>query len=484
MKKSNNGNSKYTTLTKNMALFTISSFGSKILSFLLVPLYTQVFSTQEFGTADLLTSTVALLIPILTINIQDAVLRFTLDKDYSADDVISTGIRINFAGSILLLMALIVLKWTRILQLDVSLVMFLFFSFVFGSLNNCFTLYLKGKNKVPVLVVSGLLNTILVCALNILLLAVFSTGILGYLIASVAGVVAAVGYQFFAGRIYKDIRLKKFTNLSMPMLKYSGPLIANSLAWWVNGTSGRYILTLFSGVAANGVFSIAYKIPTMLSTIQSIFYNAWSISAITEFDANDKDGFIGKTYTMYSSISLLGCSLIMLLNIPLARLLYSGEFFMAWQCVPFLLVGTAFNGIALFQGCIFVAVKDTKEVSKTTIVGACVNMLCNVVLIYFIGALGAALAAMFAYIVTYVMRAVKLVRIIKMKVNWKNHICSCALLLVQAIFSTSESTVFLQTIVALLLLALQWKVLEKMLIRLRKWKADKGGKKRSNRLEE
>ena len=73
-------NSKYGDLSKNTLLFTINSFGSKLITFLLVPLYTNVLSTNDYGTADLMTSTAQLLIPLLTLNIQDAVLRFSLDK--------------------------------------------------------------------------------------------------------------------------------------------------------------------------------------------------------------------------------------------------------------------------------------------------------------------------------------------------------------------------------------------------------------------
>ena len=87
---------KYRDLSKNTILFTINSFGSKLISFLLVPLYTYVLSTNDYGTADLITSTVQLLVPVLTLNIQDAVLRFSLDKEYDKRAVISVFIKHTF----------------------------------------------------------------------------------------------------------------------------------------------------------------------------------------------------------------------------------------------------------------------------------------------------------------------------------------------------------------------------------------------------
>lgn len=74
--------SKYNSLVKNIGLFTIGSFGSKIVSFLMVPLYTAVLSTSDYGTVDLVSSTAQLLMPILILSIQDATLRFSMDSKY------------------------------------------------------------------------------------------------------------------------------------------------------------------------------------------------------------------------------------------------------------------------------------------------------------------------------------------------------------------------------------------------------------------
>ena len=84
--------SKYKNLSMNTLLFTISSFGAKIISFLLVPIYTSVLSTKDYGNVDLVSTTVQLLIPIATLNIQDAVLRFSLDDKYEAEEVIGSNL--------------------------------------------------------------------------------------------------------------------------------------------------------------------------------------------------------------------------------------------------------------------------------------------------------------------------------------------------------------------------------------------------------
>lgn len=444
---------KYSILVKNTALFTISSLGSKFISFFLIPLYTYVLSTEEYGMIDLLASTSSLLIPVLTLNIQDAVIRFALDDEYDSSEVITTALKVNAFGMAVVLVSLLCLKCTNILQLDDVYIIFLFFNYTLGALQNSFTLYLKGKEHVETLVVSGLTQTFLVCVLNVLFLLIFKWGINGYLLASILGQLVAIIINFYLGKIYLDIRFVSNRKISKAMISYSYPLVFNSLAWWINNASDRYILTFLCGVSANGIYSMAYKIPTMLATIQNVFYNAWSISAIKEFNEQDDDGFIGHTYELYSFCSLIVCSIIMCANIYISKILYSKEFFEAWICVPFLLVGTAFNGMALFEGCIFTAVKKTKEVSKTTIIGSVINTICNFVFICIWGTIGAAGATMLGYLVTWGIRTIWLRKIIHIRVNWYKHLVSCGLLILQTI-AAIQSVYIYQIVIILILLLL------------------------------
>lgn len=100
-------------LAVNVGLFAISSFGSKAISFLLLPLYTAVLSTGDYGTVDLMNSTVSLLVPLFTLNIQDAVLRFGLGKDAKPEEIVSVGLRMVAAGGAVLLLIVTALFFSR-----------------------------------------------------------------------------------------------------------------------------------------------------------------------------------------------------------------------------------------------------------------------------------------------------------------------------------------------------------------------------------
>lgn len=451
---------KIKNLSQNALLFTISGFGTRIISFFLVPLYTYVLSTDEFGSVDLVTTTVQLLIPVLTINIQDAVLRFSLDKNYKAEDAICVGFKIIGASSALLGVILFGLDYSGIIPLESNYMFFLYLSFTSGALNNNLSMYLKAKDQVKTLAVWGITNTAVTCLFNLLLLLGMHLGINGYMIAYVSGTIVADVGMFLSGTIMKDLKSSKSSGeIAREMAKYSAPLIANSLGWWINNASDRYILTYFCGAAVNGIYAVSYKIPSILSALQSIFYNAWSISSITEFDENDEDGFIGGIYTVYSSASFLACSLIMLFNISIAHILYSKNFFVAWKYVPFLLLGTVFNGLGLFNGCIFAAAKKTKEISITTVISALINTVLNFILIPLVGAYGAAFATMIGYFSIWIMRMFRLEKVIRMNVNWKKQVVMMIVLLMQCIAAFANENFLYQLPFVLIFFVIQRKTI-------------------------
>lgn len=436
---------KYKNLSINTLIFTISSFGSKFISFFLVPLYTAILTTSEYGSVDLITTTAQLLIPTLTLNVQDAVLRFSLDKDYKKEDILVVSNRIILSSSLFLIIILCLAKILNLIDIGNNYLVFLFCSFLMGTINNCLNMYLRSTDKMKLIGICGVISTFITCITNIILLLVIKLGVNGYMIAYISGTFIANIGMFVFGNVWSDLRVGKWKPyVAKNVFAYSIPLIANSIAWWINNASDRYILTFFCGTSLNGIYSVSYKIPSILAMIQNTFYNAWSVSAITEYDKDDNDGFIGNVFTLYTVFSIILCSGIMLFNLFLAKLVYSKDFFLAWKYVPLLLVGTVFNGLGLFIGCIFTAVKQSKVISSTTIVGAATNTVLNFTFIPLIGASGAAFATLVGYFVVFIVRYNRLKNIIKMKVNWFPIIISLVVLGFQCIIASLSEMSYIQ----------------------------------------
>lgn len=432
-------------LAVNTGLFTLSSFGSKIISFLLLPLYTAVLSTGDYGTVDLMNSTVSLLVPLLTLNIQDAILRFGLGKEDDPEEVLAVGLRVLAVGMCVLLLAMVASLKMSIFPFDPIYCVFLVAMFVLTSFSNILTMYVKSQDHVSSLVVSGIGNTLVVGISSVVFLVVMNLGVLGYMASMILGSLFADIYLFIIGKAWRGFIVKVRPGLFASMIAFCAPLVLNGLAWWVNDVSDRYVVTFICGAAANGIYAVAFKIPTILSSLQTIFYNAWAISAVKEFDPDDRDGFLGKTYEVYSGAMSMVCSGIMMLNIPLATFLFSEDFFEAWLFVPLLLVGVLLNGISLFEGCLFGAAKNTRAVMWTTIAGAVVGISSCILLTSKIGPLGAAIATVLGYVITWGVRTyVMTKRIVKLKVSWTNEFATLVVLLMQSVIAMQWELQLLQ----------------------------------------
>ena len=450
-------NEKYKYLSKNVLLFSISSFLPKVLSFVMIPVYTSVLTPGDYGISELIATTVALLLPIFTCDIQDAVMRFAFDRAYTQSAVFSTALRIVGKGILLIAVGCLGLCLLQVPGLETEYIVFVFWQYAIQALGNSCNLFCRGIEQVKVLTMASLLQSVLFAGLNMLLLFVWPLGFTGYMLSGTISATLALIYMIIKAKLYRYIDFDRYPELQRQMISFSFPLIFSVLAWWVNNASDRYIVTWMAGVSVSGLYAVASKIPNILVAFEGVFYQAWSISAVKEFDSEDKDGFIGRMYTMTNAAMVLLCSAIMMGNIPLASVLYSAEFFSAWIYVPPLLIAIVFNCLSLFIGSIYTTVKKTKILSYTTISGAVVNTVLNFILIYFFGAYGAAVATMISFIVVAFGRLYFLNRFLHMRVRYRRDVVGYILLILQAAVAyCGNSLILLQSAVFISLVAIYY----------------------------
>ena len=388
---------KYIDLVKNILLFLISSFIPKAISFFLVPIYTCYLSTKEFGISDLINTTVALLLPIVTLNIKDAVLRFSINDNYDNKDVFSSFCIIQLLGIFFVFIISVLQYYFNILNIPFVYVIFFDILLISTSIYDNFCSFSKGIGKVKVIVEASVLNSIITVFLNIFLIVVLKMGLYGFLIANCVGYIFTNILFFIRIKAWKFINFEFNKTVMKKMIMYSFPLVFSAIAWWVNNASDRYVISLICGVSISGIYAVSTKIPSILTTFQSVFMQAWSISAIKDFDKKDSDAFIGNMYSILNFLLFSCCSILIIFNLVISKVLFKKEFFLAWKYVPFLLISVAIDGMALFICNLFFAINDTKSRAIVTICGAIINTILNFVLIYYFDAFGAAIATLVGY---------------------------------------------------------------------------------------
>jgi len=455
-------NKRFKYLFKNIGILTISNFSSKILVVLLVPLYTSILSTKDYGTYDLSMSTVQLLYPVLTANIVDAVMRFSMDKKYSNGEVAEIGIR-YIGRSILMAVALTVcIQALHLMPTIDGLELLILLYYASYVLNQYFVQLAKGMEKVSIMAIAGVIGTLVMTGTNLLLLLVFKLGLKGFYLAHILSQTVPIIYYILALQYWKIPRKPiDRKRLSIEMKRYSVPLIFTTVGWWANNAADKYVVAFICDVSANGILSVAYKIPQILNVVQGIFIQAWHISAVKECEAKDAQNFYGITFIYVNILMSVCCAGFIFLNRFLARFLYANDFYIAWRYVPFLLISNVVNTASGFIGSILSAKKDSSAMAKSAIYGTGANIVMNVVLVYLVGIQGATIATLLSSYIIYRVRLRSAKELTETAYYWKV-IATWVLLCAQAAVEIYSGSLLVELGLMTVVLLLNLNVLKKV----------------------
>ncbi len=425
--------SKYSKLAQNTSIFFIANFGSKILTFLLVRFYTELVSPEEYGVIDLLNTITGLAFPIVTLCVTEAVLRFSIDEKDNRGKILTNGLMVAMVGNLLF-----VLSAPVFLRIDVfsENVIWIYLLTITTSLQAIVSHFSRGIGKTKLFAAAGLLHTALQIGLNILLLLVFSLGIKGYFIASVLANTITSVVVFVSGGLHKYIVRNVDKKYLKMMLIYAMPLIPNSVFWWIMQFADRYVITYMMSASANGLYAVANKIPTIITTISGIFFQAWQISSVEEASSDSKHHFYTNVFTALSTVLILATSFIMVVLQPVYRVLTEESYYISWTCTPFLLCAMVYSCYSSFLGTNYVAMKKTTGVFLTTVVGAVANVVMNIALLPVMGLEGAALATLLTFVITWICRIFGTRRFVDIKYPVVTFWIPSALILCQATLLT------------------------------------------------
>lgn len=423
----------------NTGFLAVGSFASSLLGMLLIPFYTSILSTADYGVSDLIVTTTSLLFPFLSVAISESIMRFALDKDNDKATIYSAGLYTVGIGLIILVCFSPVIKLT---PLGPYLIYFLLYFLCF-CLHTITSYFVKGIEKLKLYSVAGFLNSCIVILCNILFLLVFKIGIVGYLLSLILGHGITVIFLFFGAKLYRYITIpwKLDVSLYRKMLMYSIPIIPNSISWWISNSSDKYVLQYFSDLSEVGIYSVSYKIPTVVMTVMGLFISAWQISSIESFGTDESKKFFSNVYKHCFAINIILSSFLICTSKLFGSFLYAKDFSLAWRYVPVLVLANTFNVLASFLGSVYTVAKKTKMLSVSTVISALSNIVMNFALIPFIGAMGAAVATLAAYMIMWIIRLINTRKIMKFPIDHKLSIMLLGLLGVQIVLAEIDSTV-------------------------------------------
>lgn len=395
---------KYKELLSNSALFAVGEFTVKLVQFFLMPLVTGVLTKAQYGRAESIMSLVELVVPIVTLDITEAVLRFSIEKSGDRDGmcrIVSTSSLVD-AGCIALVSAVCL-----VMQYVFSVEYAMLFAVLFAlySLYNIWGQYVRGSGRVSVYVTSRIVNALVLAMSTYLLVYRHQMGVTGYLLAMESAYLAAVIVLAAAGGLVGSIRLSGFDSpLLRDMLKYSVPMIANMISWWLMQTANRYVLIFMVDESASGVFIAVSKLASIVNIFSTIFLQAWTISLSKNIRSEDKNEFGEKVFELYSTF-LEAAVLGLLLVLPIvSRFLLKGEFTEYWKYSAIPITTVLLSCYNAYFGAYYGATYKTKRVFVSTLYGAVTNLLVLAVLAKPLSFLAALIASYIGYLVMTAIR--------------------------------------------------------------------------------
>ncbi len=407
---------KYNTLLSNTLLISMGTFGSKILVFLMVRFYTGYLTPSDYSTADLITQTANLLFPIISVGIADGVFRFVMDAERDKKSVFTLGFWCITLGSLAFFVIVPLLGFIEDFKGYIWLIVVYTIASCYHSL--C-VFYLRGIGKTAIFALQGIINTALVIILNILFLAVFDMGITGYVLSVVLADTLSTLFLFIKERLWNAFTARPQKGILRPMLKYSIPLIPTTIFWWITSVSNRYMVNEIIGSEANGLYAVAYKLPTILTLVSTMFMQAWQYSAVVEDEGDRQEHakFFATVWRSFQAVMFICGAGVIAFTKPIMKILTDPDFYDSWKYVPFLSIAMVFTAFASFMGTVYTLNKNSMMSFLTAFIGASSNIALNLVLIPALGVQGAAIATVGSYLLVFIVRCISVKRYIPFKLH-------------------------------------------------------------------
>ena len=405
---------QYKRLGKNTLIVFIGNFGTKLISFFLLPLYTRWLTVEDYGTADLISSYAALLLVLVSGCIMDAVFVFpkgesheTQGKYFSTSFGFS-AITITLSGIALYGFQLI--GGESIFRTYTIAIWAIMSTSIIQSLTQQFA---RSIDKMKVFGATGIVQTLSLFAFSAALIP--AHGVKGYIISiAIANLATALFTLIFSGGWrYLSFRLLSRDHLRK-MLTYSIPLIPANIMFWLIGTINRPIMESHCGLHIIGLYAIAMKIVSVVGILSSIILSSWQISVLEEFGKETYSDFYNKVIKLFTQLMVIAFFAISVMSPLILKIVTTEEYFGANRYIPMLMLGTIVATFANLVAANFSAVKKSKYIFHSSMCAAATAIILNVLLIPTIGIWGALLAYVLSFSVMALTRVVYSWKLVKL----------------------------------------------------------------------
>jgi O-antigen/teichoic acid export membrane protein len=396
--------SRYKRLGKNTALVFMGSAGSKIITLLMLPYYTRILSTADYGLSDLIATYASIMTSVVSCCIADAIFVFPKNADReNQKKYFSSGFVFSIASYALWAIITLIVSCVGGGGTITSYAWWIYAMTISYAIQGYLQQFNLGTDKMVVYSTTGIVQVGGMAILAFVLMPEY--GLQGYLLSiMIANIIAAI-FSLAASKSYNFFSLGLIDKFHLTeLLKYGIPLIPNTIMWWIVNGINRPIMEANLGLDAIGIYAVANKLPAVITMLFGVFSSAWGVTLLEEFGKSDFNRFFNKTMkviffgiAIFTVLFILGSKLIV-------RVFAAPEFFDAWRYVPVLSEGVLLSCMSGLIGGIFSAEKKSKYFFYSSIWGAGSSLVLTLLGVKMMGLMGVCLAVAFSFLVMVVVR--------------------------------------------------------------------------------
>ena len=400
------------SLSKNTLIYGLGHILARVVTFLLLPLYTNVFTPDEYGIISLAYVLMGFMSVVMHYGLDAALMKKYVQSDIAEKTIhfssawisfFITSISFGFIMTIFRKFLSPILLGTS----DDRLILLVGWIIALDVMWSIPQLIFRAEEKPFVYITCSLINVIGSLILNLLFVLQFEMGVYGVLLSNiiVSGFLFIITIPF----IYYRINFKKASIYSWKkMMKFGIPFLPSGIFAMIMELADRYILKQMTDLYTVGMYSSGYKLGMLMMLIVMGFNMAWQPFFL-------KIGGSNQYKPLYARINsyvfaLLGFIWIILLiwvddiiRVEFGNIsLYGKEYWSSTEIVPWISLGYVFYGLFLLQLPGIFHLEKTIWIAISRGIGAISNILFNIYLIPIYGAKGAAIATCVSFIIMFI----------------------------------------------------------------------------------
>jgi len=380
--------------------YLIANLATKALSFISIPVYTRLLTTEDFGIVNVFLGVAGILSSLLTLCTDQSVSRYYFDKKDDEDFKRFVGTSSILAGIVFCLNALILivsLDWVASLvglsrSLTLLLIPVSFFNILGLTFEQIYTV-LKQSRKIAM---SSLIRAYVSFGLAVILILLMTDhkymGQIGGLL--VAGLLMSFIWINGIRQYFRTTFDRKYVNY---IFKFSVPLIPYALSGIIIEQFSKISLAKEVNLSQAGFYSLALTISGIVSIITAVTHQAWAPYYFQYMNAKDFQSHDSDIVRIFN-ITLLSGIFVSFFGLEIGITLANKAFISSLYLIPYFVYGYIFHQLAYVYMRNFSFVYKTYYSSIVVIASGLLNVLLNLFLIPKFGQLGAAYAFSFSYL--------------------------------------------------------------------------------------